>query len=111
MRFKSNSKKRVGVRGRTSPQWSVRPSVYTPRSGWWNSLQAALPISRRGAMGGGSGWGVAGHAKGGEWISMVARTKQEKAVHVARLLDHLWHGRTEAALAYLRRDVQAKNPE
>src|SRR5437016_7931140 len=49
--------------------------------------------------------------KVGELMSMVARTKQEKAVHVARLLDHLWHGRTEAAPAYLRRDVQAKNPE
>src|SRR2546427_11546252 len=47
----------------------------------------------------------------GELLSMVARTMQERAVHVARLLAHLWHGRTEAALAYLRRDVQAKNPE
>jgi hypothetical protein len=45
----------------------------------------------------------------GELMSMVARTKQEKAVHVAHLLDHLWHGRTDAALTYLRRDVQAKN--
>ena len=49
--------------------------------------------------------------KVGELMSMVARNKQEKAIHVARLLDHLWHGRTEAALAYLRREVQAKNPE
>ena len=49
--------------------------------------------------------------KGGELISMAARTKQEKADHVAHLLDHLWHGRTDAALLYLRRDVQAKNPE
>src|SRR6266581_3745644 len=49
--------------------------------------------------------------KVGELMGMVARTKQEKAVHVTHLLDHLWHGRTEAALAYLRRDVQAKSPE
>jgi hypothetical protein len=40
---------------------------------------------------------------------MVARTKQEKAVHVARLLDYLWHGRTDAALTYFRHEVQAKN--
>ena len=42
---------------------------------------------------------------------MVARNKQEKAAHSAYLLRHLWHGRTGAALAYLRREVQAKNPE
>ena len=41
---------------------------------------------------------------------MVARNKQEKAVHVAHLLDHLWHGRTDTALTYLRQDVQAKKP-
>ena len=40
---------------------------------------------------------------------MVARTRQEKAVHVARLLDYLWHGRMDAALTYLRHEVQAKN--
>ena len=49
--------------------------------------------------------------KVGELMSMVARNKQEKAVHVAYLLRHLWHGRTEVALAYLRREVQAKNPQ
>jgi hypothetical protein len=49
--------------------------------------------------------------KVGELMGMVVRTKQEKAVHVAHLLDHLWHGRPDAALTYLRRDVQAKNPE
>jgi hypothetical protein len=49
--------------------------------------------------------------KVGELMGMVARTKQEKAVHVTHLLEHLWHGRTAAALAYLRRDVQAKSPE
>jgi hypothetical protein len=48
--------------------------------------------------------------KVGELMSIVARNKQEKAVHVAHLLDHLWHGRTDTALTYLRRDVQAKNP-
>jgi hypothetical protein len=42
---------------------------------------------------------------------MGARKKQEKAVHVAPLLHHRWHGRTDAALTYLRRAVQAKNPE
>jgi hypothetical protein len=49
--------------------------------------------------------------KVGELMSMVARDKQEKAVHVAHLLNHLWHGRTAIALTYLRRDVQAKNPQ
>ena len=44
-------------------------------------------------------------------MGMVVRHKQEKAVHVAHLLHHLWHGRTDAALTYLRRDVQAKTPE
>ena len=37
--------------------------------------------------------------------------KQEKAVHVAHLLDYLWYGRTDTALTYLRREVQAKNPQ
>ena len=46
----------------------------------------------------------------GELMSMVARTKQEKAAHVTPLLDHLWHGRTDAALTSLQREVQAKNP-
>jgi len=49
--------------------------------------------------------------KVGELMGMVARNKQEKAVHVAHLLHHLWHGRTDAALTYLRGEVQAKNPE
>jgi hypothetical protein len=49
--------------------------------------------------------------KVGELMGMGARKKQEKAVHVAPLLHHLWHGRTDAALTYLRREVQAKNPE
>jgi hypothetical protein len=47
--------------------------------------------------------------KGGELRSMVARNKQEKAVHVAHLLDHLWHGRPDAALAYLQTAVYPKN--
>ena len=47
--------------------------------------------------------------KVGELMSMVARNKQEKAIHVAHLLDHLWHGRTDAALAYLQTAVHPKN--
>ena len=47
----------------------------------------------------------------GALMSRVARKKQEKAVHVAHLLNHLWHGRTDAALPYLRRDVEAHNPQ
>jgi hypothetical protein len=46
--------------------------------------------------------------KVGELMSMVARTKQEKAIHVAHLLNHLWHGRTDTALTYLRQEVQPK---
>src|SRR5262249_27914410 len=49
--------------------------------------------------------------KVGELMGMAARTKKEKAVQVAHLLNHLWHGRTDIALTYLRREVQAKNPE
>ena len=48
--------------------------------------------------------------KVGELMGMAARTKQEKADHGAPLLDHLWHGRTAAALLHLQRAVQAKNP-
>ena len=44
----------------------------------------------------------------GELMNRVARTKQEKAVHVAHLLDPLWHGRTAAALAYLQSAVYPK---
>ena len=44
-----------------------------------------------------------------EMMSMVARTKQEKEVHVKHLLDYLWHGHTEAALAYLQTAVRPKN--
>ena len=47
--------------------------------------------------------------KVGELLSMVARTKQEQAVHVTHLLDHRWHGRTDAALAYLQTAVYPKN--
>jgi hypothetical protein len=47
----------------------------------------------------------------GEWRSQVARPQPEKAVHVAPLLDHLGHGRTDTALTDLRREVQAKNPQ
>ena len=47
----------------------------------------------------------------GELMGMVVCTTQANAVHVAHLLDHLWHGRADAALTYLRRAVQAKNPE
>ena len=49
--------------------------------------------------------------KVGELMSMVARTKQEKAVHITYLLDHLWHGRTDAALASLQTAVGPKNPK
>ena len=44
-----------------------------------------------------------------ELMSMVARNKQEKEVHVAHLLDHLWHGCTDTALAYLQATVHPKN--
>jgi hypothetical protein len=47
--------------------------------------------------------------KGGELRSMVARNKQEKAVHGAHLLDPRWHGRTDAALASLQTAVHPKN--
>src|SRR5919199_492532 len=140
MRFKSNSKKRVGGRRRTRPQGSVRPSVCTPRAGWGNSRQAALPIFQQDYGDRSEPLPVVAITDGartirrqlaelfgqpvpvildwyhldkkvGELMSMVARNKQEKAVHVAHLLHHLWHGRTDAALTYLRREVEAKNPE
>jgi hypothetical protein len=45
-----------------------------------------------------------------ELRGMGARHTQEQAAHIAYLLRHRWHGRTEAARAYLRRAGQAKNP-
>jgi hypothetical protein len=67
------------------------------------------PVLRGG--GGGNVVSLLDDKKVGELMSMVARNKQEKAAHVAHLLDHLWHGRTDTALTYLRREVQAKNPQ
>ena len=46
-----------------------------------------------------------------EFMSMIARNKQEKAEHLEFLLYHLWHGQTQEVLDYLRNKVKAKNQE
>jgi len=44
-----------------------------------------------------------------ELMSMAARTKAEKELHVYELLRLLWRGRAEEALTYLRTRVETKN--
>jgi len=46
-----------------------------------------------------------------EFMSMIARNKQEKAKHLEFLLYHLWHGQTQEVLDYLRNKVFAANKE
>jgi hypothetical protein len=46
-----------------------------------------------------------------ELMSMVARNKSEKAVHLRELFCHLWHGRVQSALEYLQTQVQARNSD
>jgi hypothetical protein len=46
-----------------------------------------------------------------ELMSMIARNKVEKSMHLRELFKHLWHGRVEEALAYLRTQVQSRNEE
>jgi hypothetical protein len=46
-----------------------------------------------------------------ELMSMIARNKVEKSMHLRELLQHLWHGRVEEALEYLRTQVQSRNQE
>lgn len=42
---------------------------------------------------------------------MLARTKAERAAHLDRLFPLLWHGKTEAALGYLRSRVKARRQD
>jgi hypothetical protein len=44
-----------------------------------------------------------------ELMSMIAKNKSEKIEHLEFLLNHLWHGRTEEVLNYLRTKIKAKN--
>jgi len=44
-----------------------------------------------------------------ELMSMAARTKTEKELHVSELLKLLWRGRAEEALTYLRTQVETKS--
>lgn len=46
-----------------------------------------------------------------EFMSMIARNKQEKVEHLEFLLYHLWHGQTQEVLDYLNTKVNAKNKE
>ena len=46
-----------------------------------------------------------------EFMSMIARNKQEKAENIEFLLYHLWHGKTQEVLDYLNTKVKAKNKE
>jgi len=47
--------------------------------------------------------------KARELMSMVARTKTEKGLHVSELMKLLWRGRAEEALTYLRTQVEIKS--
>lgn len=46
-----------------------------------------------------------------EMMSMIARNKVEKSMHLWELFQHLWQGRVEQALAYLHTQVQPRNKE
>lgn len=46
-----------------------------------------------------------------ELMSMIARNKVEKSMHLRELFQHLWQGRVEQALAYLHTQVQPRNQE
>jgi hypothetical protein len=46
-----------------------------------------------------------------ELMSMIARNKVEKSMHLRELFQHLWQGRVEQALAYLHTQVQPRNKE
>ena len=42
---------------------------------------------------------------------MIAPTKAEKVTYLKFIFYHLWHGKTEAVLDYLKTVVKTKNPE
>jgi hypothetical protein len=44
-------------------------------------------------------------------MSMIAINKQEKELHVAFLCQHLWRGKVQEVVQYLRKQVRAKNGE
>ena len=44
-------------------------------------------------------------------MSMIAINKQEKELHVAFLCQHLWRGKVQEVVQYLREQVRAKNVE
>ena len=46
-----------------------------------------------------------------ELMSMMAPTKAEKVTYLKFIFYHLWHGKTEAVLDYLKTVVKTKNPE
>ncbi len=46
-----------------------------------------------------------------ELMSMIARNKVEKSIHLRELLRFLWQGHVDAALEYLRTQIQARNGE
>src|SRR4029453_1580034 len=86
---------------------SITPAVqrvYRPLSqGCFERLEPDIrkpicPVLRGG--GDGNAAPLPDDKKVGELMGMVVRNKQEKAGHVAHLLHHLWHGRTDAALTY-----------
>jgi hypothetical protein len=46
-----------------------------------------------------------------ELMSMIAPTKAEKVTYLKFIFYHLWHGKTEEVLNYLKTVVKTKNPE
>jgi len=45
-----------------------------------------------------------------ELMSMIARNKTEKEMHIQIILAHLWQGQTNETLAYLQTQVLVRNP-
>ena len=46
-----------------------------------------------------------------ERMSMIAPTKAEKVTYLKFIFYHLWHGKTEAVLDYLKTVIKSKNPD
>jgi hypothetical protein len=46
-----------------------------------------------------------------QFMSMIARNKNEKVEHIKAILADLWHGRVQAVLTYLNEQVSVRNQE
>jgi hypothetical protein len=44
-------------------------------------------------------------------MSMISLNRDQKRLHLKRMLSDLWHGQVESVLDYLKTQVTSKNPE